>query len=82
MWYVYILKSVIKKWYYIGSTSRLEERIIEHNTGKTLSTKGYKPFILIFSKQFEIETEARKYERMLKDKRTEKERIIKLFEKN
>ena len=80
MWYVYILKSSIKKWYYVGSTNRLTQRLKEHNAGKVLSTKAYRPFQLIFKKEFTLETEARSYERLLKDKRIEKERIIKLFE--
>jgi putative endonuclease len=80
MWYVYILKSSIKRWYYVGSTNRLDQRIKEHNAGKVLSTKFYKPLQLIFKKEFDLESEARSYERLLKDKRIEKEKIIRLFE--
>ena len=80
MWYVYILKSSITRWYYVGSTNRLDQRIKEHNTGKVLSTKFYKPLQLIFKKEFDLENEARSYERLLKDKRIEKEKIIRLFE--
>ncbi|MFH1427638.1 MAG: GIY-YIG nuclease family protein [Patescibacteria group bacterium] len=81
MWKVYIIKSSIKRWYYVGSTNRLEERIWEHNTGKVKSTKHYKPYILIFVKEFKAETDARAYERKLKDCRIEKEKIIKQYEK-
>jgi putative endonuclease len=80
MWYVYILKSSIKKWYYVGSTNRLNQRLKEHNLGKVLSTKAYKPFCIIFKKEFSLESNARSYERFLKDKRVEKEKIINLFE--
>ena len=80
MWYVYMLKSSIKKWYYVGSTNRLEERFKEHNSGKVLSTKSYRPLRLIFKQSFDSEHEARSYERLIKDKRTEKERLINLFE--
>jgi putative endonuclease len=80
MWYVYILKSLIKRWYYVGSTNRLDQRTKEHNLGKVSSTKAYKPFKLIFKKEFNLESEARNYERFIKDKRVEKEKIIKLFE--
>jgi putative endonuclease len=82
MWYVYILKSSIKRWYYVGSTNRFDQRIKEHNLGKVLSTKAYKPLQLIFKREFGLEKEARNYERLLKDKRIEKERIIRLFESN
>lgn len=80
MWHVYVLKSSIKRWYYVGSTNRLDQRIKEHNLGKVLSTKFYKPFQFIYKKEFVKESEARGHERLLKDKRIEKEKIIKLFE--
>ena len=35
---------------------------------------------LIFEKTFDLECEARSYERLLKDKRIEKEKIIRCFE--
>ena len=80
MWYTYIIKSQNKKWYYVGSTNGLERRLKEHNFGKVKSTKNYLPFKIIFTKEFILEEEARNYERLLKDKRIEKERIIKEFE--
>ncbi|OGH35831.1 MAG: hypothetical protein A3B38_02850 [Candidatus Levybacteria bacterium RIFCSPLOWO2_01_FULL_36_13] len=80
MWHVYILRSKIKRWYYVGSTNRLQKRILEHNSGNTVSTKAYRPFDLIFNKTFKYEIDARKYERKLKDKRIEKEQIIKSIE--
>ena len=79
MWQVYILKSYAKEWYYVGSTNRINQRIKEHNSGKTISTKAYRPLYIIFKKEFVSEKEARNYERLLKDKRIEKEKIIKLF---
>jgi putative endonuclease len=81
MWYVYFIKSNVKDWYYVGSTNRLEERVAEHNKGKVLSTKAYRPFELVFSRQFKFEQDARSYERRLKEQRVEKERIIKELEK-
>ena len=80
MWQVYILKSLIKKWYYVGSTNRINQRLKEHNIGKVLSTKAYKPFEMIFTTKFDSESEARSYERLLKDKRIEKEKIIRSLE--
>ena len=66
----------------MGSTNRLLERFGEHNKGLVKSTKPYKPFKLIFIKQFQTESEARKYEKKLKKCRIEKERIIKQYENN
>ena len=80
MWNVYIIKSKNRRWYYIGSTNRLLERISEHNSGKVVSTKNYVPLDLVYTKEFDSEKEARSYERMLKDKRIEKEKIIREIE--
>jgi putative endonuclease len=33
---------------YIGFTTNLERRIVEHNTGKSKATKGRRPFLLIY----------------------------------
>ena len=80
MWYVYIIKSEKVRWYYVGSTNRLSERLNEHNKGLVLYTKHYLPFTIVFTIEFDSEKEARSYERMLKDKRIEKEKIIKAIE--
>lgn len=58
MWFVYIIKSLNKKWYYVGSTNYLKRRLNEHNTGKSISTKAYKPFILVYKKEFTTQYEA------------------------
>ncbi|MCR4334732.1 MAG: GIY-YIG nuclease family protein [Patescibacteria group bacterium] len=76
MWKVYIIKSLAKKWYYVGSTNRIRERVKEHNDGKVRSTKHYVPFILVYTEDFNSEKEARTYERKLKDCRREKEIIL------
>lgn len=82
MWYTYIIKSVAKKWYYVGSTNRLQERLNEHNKGLVRSTKHYVPFKLVFVKEFSSEKFAREYERKLKDCRKEKEKITQSIENN
>jgi putative endonuclease len=76
MWYVYIIKSLNKNWYYVGSTNSIERRLEEHNKKKVLSTKAYIPLKLVWEKEFSSEKEARAYEKLLKDKRIEKEKII------
>lgn len=80
MWSVYILKSSKGRWYYVGSSNDLVRRLNEHNAGKVISTKNHSPLKLVFSKEFNTEKEARGYERKLKDKRVEKERIIRSIE--
>jgi len=45
MYFVYILKSQKDGTYYIGYTGkRVEERLIEHNKGKSKYTKGHIPY--------------------------------------
>jgi len=46
MWYVYILRSIIDKNLYIGSTNNILRRLTEHNSGKVDSTKNRIPFNL------------------------------------
>jgi putative endonuclease len=48
MYYVYILRSLRDKKFYIGYTSDLRRRFKEHNDGNTISTKFRRPFELIF----------------------------------
>jgi putative endonuclease len=76
MFFVYILKSERKVWYYVGSTNDLDRRINEHNNGKVKSTKPFLPFKMVYKKEFLNEHDARLYERKLKDCRVEKEGII------
>ncbi|MDO8496267.1 MAG: GIY-YIG nuclease family protein [bacterium] len=77
MYFVYILKSLKKKWYYVGSTNNIERRLKEHNKLKVESTKFYVPLELVYVNKFETEREARDCERRIKDQRTLKESIIK-----
>jgi len=32
-WFVYVLKSLVKTWFYIGSTDDLTKRLSDHNLG-------------------------------------------------
>ena len=75
-WCVYIIKSLKTRWYYVGSTNNSEKRLKEHNAGHVTSTKNYVPLKLVFKKVFDSEKEARTYEKKIKKKRIEKEKII------
>jgi len=55
MYYVYVLKSVNFKRSYIGYTNDIKRRLFEHNSGKNLYTKRYKPWKLIYTEEFEGE---------------------------
>ena len=45
---VYAIKSSFDNRIYVGFTTSLERRIKEHNQGKTKSTKGFRPWVLIY----------------------------------
>ncbi|MBI2062962.1 MAG: hypothetical protein HYT61_01825 [Candidatus Yanofskybacteria bacterium] len=45
-----------------------------------IKSQNNRPLQYIFTKEFNSETEARSYEKKLKDKRIEKEKIIKQIE--
>lgn len=82
MWTMYFLKSKKKKWYYVGSTNCLYERVKEHNNGKVVSTKNYIPLHLVYTEEYSSEHEARDREQLIKHKRIEKEKIVREIENN
>ena len=68
MYYVYLLKSKMKdtKNLYIGYTSDLKERMKQHNSGVTLSTRSLLPVELIYYEAYKSKEDARTRERALK----------------
>ena len=58
MWFVYVLKSLKDGKYYIGSTSDLKKRILQHNRGSNTSTKHRRPLELVYSGTYNTEEEA------------------------
>ena len=79
MFYVYIIKSKNYKWYYVGSTQNVEQRLQNHNTGQVKSTKFRLPYELIYTEEFETVLGARLREKEIKRSRSIKEDIIKKF---
>jgi len=57
MFYAYVLKSLNHNYYYKGHCEDLEERLKQHNSGKTESIRPYIPFILIYAEEFNTRTE-------------------------
>jgi len=66
MYYLYILKSLKDKGYYIGITDNTIDRLKKHNQGKVRSTKSRTPFTLKYTEKYNTKTEARKREIQLK----------------
>lgn len=66
MYYVYVIKSLKDNKLYLGSTNNLRRRLLEHNNGKSQSTKSRRPFELRYYEAYFIEDDARKRESSLK----------------
>jgi putative endonuclease len=63
---VYAIKSSVDGRIYVGFTKDLNNRLNEHNQGRTKSTKGYKPWYLIYKEEVKNREEARNREKYLK----------------
>ena len=66
MFYTYILKSKKDGKLYTGSTKDLRKRLLEHNNGKSIHTKGRGPFIIIYYEACLLEEKAKSRELYLK----------------
>jgi putative endonuclease len=62
MHYSYIIKSLKDAKCYYGHTLDIQRRLKDHNNGKVRSTKGRRPFEIIYSEEFETKSEATKRE--------------------
>jgi len=65
-YFVYAIRSKIDRRFYVGFTENVQKRLNEHNSGKTKSTKGYRPWDLIFTTECQTRAEARKLEKYYK----------------
>ncbi len=66
MFTTYVLYSTGYDRIYIGQTNNLELRLKQHNKGLSKSTKHYRPWIVIYSENFNSRSEAMKREKELK----------------
>ncbi len=64
--YVYVLRSEKDGRFYVGMTADITRRLQEHNSGKTKSTKGYRPWKLFFMEVYPDRKTARVREKYLK----------------
>jgi putative endonuclease len=64
--FVYILYSETIDKYYFGSCSNIEERLLRHNAGATISTKPGRPWKVVYQEEFNSKTEVIKREIYLK----------------
>ena len=66
MYYAYILKSINFDEMYVGSTNNLIKRIDDHNSGKSLHTKKFKPWKIVTYVAFDNKQRALQFEKYLK----------------
>jgi len=66
MIFIYVIKSRVKKFRYVGITNDLNRRVFEHNSAKNKSTAPYVPFDLKLKEEYADYSEARKREVFLK----------------
>ena len=65
-YYVYILRSLKDKKFYIGSTSDIPARLNYHNSGRQRSTKNRIPFELVLFETLETKEKALQREKQIK----------------
>ncbi len=65
-YFVYAIKSRVDARIYVGFTKNIQNRLNEHNRGKTKSTNGYRPWELIFICECETRADARRLEKYYK----------------
>ena len=63
---VYILKSEKTGNSYVGHTSDLNKRLLEHNSGKSIATRNRRPWVLVYKEEYETRSEAMKRESYFK----------------
>jgi putative endonuclease len=66
MYYLYVLKSEVRDWHYIGMTTNLSERLRRHNRGGVRSSKSHRPFQMVYHEVFSSRALAREREVFLK----------------
>lgn len=66
MYYVYVLRSINFDRQYIGFSSDIDTRLKQHNSGKTKSTKPFKPWRILFYEEFDSKEDALAREKYLK----------------
>jgi putative endonuclease len=66
VYYVYVLRSKVDGGWYTGSTPDLKRRFKQHRDGKVTSTKGRRPFELIYYEACMEKDDAIRRERYLK----------------
>jgi len=65
-YFLYVLRSEVTGSSYVGHTSNVGKRLLEHNNGKSLSTRGKRPWRLVHTEEYSTRSEAATRERYFK----------------
>jgi len=60
------IRSKVDDRIYVGFTHDVQKRLLEHNRGETKSTKGYRPWVLVYTEEVDSREEARNLEKYYK----------------
>ena len=66
MYFAYVIQSQKDQRLYKGVTKDIDQRLKEHNSGKTRSTRPFKPWILVYFEEFDNFDKARERELFFK----------------
>lgn len=66
MHYVYVLQSIIRKNLYVGRSSNLKQRLIQHQNNKVHTTKKFGKIELIFYEAFRNKIDSIRREKYFK----------------
>ena len=66
MYFVYVLQSIKSDRFYVGSSTKPDERLVSHNAGRVRSTKAYRPWERVLLEEHPDRNTAEKRERYLK----------------
>ena len=66
MFFVYVLRSLRTGRYYAGSTENVPARLLQHNVGKSPSTRAAAPWELLHTERFPTRSAALAQERRIK----------------
>ncbi len=80
--YVYVLISKKDGQCYVGSTTDLRRRLLEHNNGKSAATMSRRPFLLVYYEAYRNEDDARKREQALKRRGQARYHLVKRIAKS
>ena len=80
MFYFYVLKSKKDNSFYIGSTKDLRRRLKEHNSSRSVYTKKFLPWELIYFEGYGVYKLALKREKSLKRRAKGWQELLKRLE--